>query len=151
VYVSLETSALGRESLLGSYLRYTAGLGSAAPDGTPSDGRQPPRDTFLSEVMRELASRGYETWAAYSIAGLVVDIVAAKGDESFGVDLIGFPGDFEACLPLECYKMFYRAGLNVIPLPYARWRLDKDACLEAIDRIVGAKVAGAPLPGLEVK
>jgi hypothetical protein len=151
VYVSLETSALGRESLLGSYLRYIAELGSTAPDGPRSDGRQPPRDTFLSEVMRELAVRGYKTWAAYSIGGLVVDIVAAKGDQSFGVDLIGFPGDFEAGLPLECYKMFYRAGLKVIPLPYARWRLDKDACLKAVDRIVGAKMAAPPPPDLEVK
>jgi len=132
VYISLNASRLGRESLLGRYLRYIevsglSGKGARAlRKGTP--------DRFQTEMREELERRGYQTWPAYSIAGLLLDIVATRNGRSCGVDLIGYPGDFEAALSLERYKMFHRAGFRIVPVPYSRWLADKDACLDAVER-----------------
>src|SRR5262245_33021522 len=132
VYISLNPSRLGRESLLGAYLSYVAG--SASPSRNAEGLRKRPSDRFQAEVRQELERRGCQTWPAYSIAGLVMDIVTARNGRSCGIDLIGYPGDFAASMTLERYKMFHRAGLRVVPVPFSRWLADKNACLDAVDR-----------------
>jgi hypothetical protein len=68
------------------------------------------------------------------MAGLTMDLVAARDGRSCGIDLIGFPGAFVQAFPLERYKMFYRAGLRLIPLPFSKWQLDRAGCLDAVER-----------------
>src|SRR5262249_12420768 len=59
VYISFNPSRLGRESLLGTYLRYIAGSTSS---GRGTDGLQKgPPDRFQTEVRQELDRRGYQT------------------------------------------------------------------------------------------
>ena len=87
-------------------------------------------------MRRALEERGLRTWAAYPIAGLTMDLVAAKGQHSCGIDLLGFPGPFERAFPLERYKMFFRAGLKLIPLPFTKWLMDREQCLDAIEKTI---------------
>jgi hypothetical protein len=56
---------------------------------------------------------------------------------SCGIELVGYPGAREAAFPLERYKMFHRAGLKIVPLPYSRWRLNPAECLRAIEQSLG--------------
>jgi hypothetical protein len=64
---------------------------------------------------------------------LTMDLVAMRDGTCCGVDLVGYPGEFEGSFPTERYKMFYRAGFKILPVPYSRWILDRDRCLDAIE------------------
>ncbi len=69
-----------------------------------------------------------------------MDLVVAGKQGTCGIDLIGYPGEFEAVFSLERYKMFHRAGLRVFPLPYSNWRVDRETCVAEINRIVGSSI-----------
>ncbi len=92
---------------------------------------------FLAEVEHKLLQSGLKTWSAYPIAGMTMDLVVAGKQGTCGIDLIGYPGEFQAVFSLERYKMFHRAGLRVFPLPFSRWRVDPETCVAEIKRIVG--------------
>jgi hypothetical protein len=132
VYISLNPSRLGRESLLGSYLEYINR--SACSQHASKDVPRALRDPFLLEFKRELERLGCQVWPAYSIAGLVMDMVVLRNGQSCGIDMIGCPGDFSGALSLERYKMFHRAGLKMVPIPYSRWLTNKKACLDAVEK-----------------
>ncbi|MFQ5571010.1 MAG: DEAD/DEAH box helicase [Rhodothermales bacterium] len=130
LYTSFDPSDLDQESLLFAYLH---AIGRSEVRGRVGD---QPSDEEAEAVKRALEARGMRTWSAYPIAGLTMDVVAAAGRRSCGIDLIGFPGAFEQAFPLERYKMFYRAGLKLIPLPYTRWLTDRGQCLNAIEKTI---------------
>jgi hypothetical protein len=136
VYTSLDPARLEPTSLLGAYLRhiYRTNSGLQQQPGLPDH----PQDHFLCEVQQELVRRGFETWPRYPLAGITLDLVAARDGHSCGIDLVGYPGAHELAFPLERYKMFHRAGLRIFPLPYSHWCLSKDECLEAIERVLSS-------------
>jgi len=136
VYISLNPSRLPAQSLLGSYLRYIEGIKPLRKSAESTALR--PSDRFLLEVMQELERRGCQTWPAYSIAGIAMDLVAVRDGQSCAIDLIGFPGDFEAAFSVDRYKMFHRAGLRMVPVPYSRWLGEPQACVAAIERGLAA-------------
>ncbi len=69
-----------------------------------------------------------------------MDLVVAGEQGTCGIDLIGYPGEFESVFSLERYKMFRRAGLRVFPLPFSKWRVDPEMCIAEVRRIVGSSV-----------
>ncbi len=86
-------------------------------------------DSFATEVSDALEEINISSHIALPIAGQTMDIVAINGSRSLGIDLIGFPGDFAETYPIERYKMFNRAGMKVIPLPYSGWRNHREECI----------------------
>jgi len=90
------------------------------------------KDLFIDEVVVELQKLKLTIWVAYPIAGLKIDIIVQHKNKTFGIDLIGYPGEFEDAFSLERYKMLQRAGLTTFPLPYTYWVSDKENCLAEI-------------------
>ncbi len=90
------------------------------------------KDLFIDEVVVDLQKLNLAIWVAYPIAGLKIDIIVQHRNKTFGIDLIGYPGNFEESFSLERYKMLQRAGLTCFPLPYTYWVSDKESCLEEI-------------------
>ncbi|HLG13392.1 MAG TPA: AAA domain-containing protein [Blastocatellia bacterium] len=128
VYTSVDANHLPADSLLGAYLRH---IDDSRKQAEPSNSNAQ-RDRFLSEVEEALKGLGCRTWPGYPIAGMLLDLVAARDGRSCGVDLVGYPGAYESAFPLERYKMFHRAGLRIVPLPYTLWRTRRDLCLLAV-------------------
>ncbi len=134
VYCSLDAGDLPGNSLLAAYLldveTRIAGLETGAP---PAAGGET-ADRFAREAAAGLKSRGCEVLTAHPVAGLKMDLLASRGGMSAGIDLVGYPGAFEAAFPIERLKMFHRAGLHILPIPYSRWVIDPEACLAAVER-----------------
>ncbi len=129
IYTSLDPAQLDGGSLLRAYLHHIDA--SQKETLRPHDNAH--RDRFLSEAEAALKGLGCETWTGYKVAGMLMDLVAARDGRSCGIDLVGYPGAYESAFPLERYKMFHRAGLKIIPLSYTLWRTQRDRCLKAID------------------
>ena len=92
----------------------------------------PVHDAFAGEVANELCGDNIKILTGHVVAGITMDLCVIVGQKCLGIDLIGFPGDFQQCYSLDRYLMFNRAGLQIFPLPYARWVKEKAACLDAI-------------------
>lgn len=131
VISSISPESLPPDSLLRQYL---SSIDPASEPVAPQHHEELARlDQFAREVRAALESRGFQTWLGCPVAGLKIDLLAAKGGESLAIDLVGCPGPSAHVFPLERYKMFRRADLTLWPLPYANWLHDRDSCLEAIE------------------
>ncbi len=89
-------------------------------------------DDFLNAVKKKLDELSIKYWPGYEIAGMRVDMVVEYGESYFGINLIGFPGEFEGVLNVEELKILNRAGLPTFPLPYSYWYFDQDACVDEL-------------------
>ena len=121
----------GKDSLVRRFLDHMEIDQPAAPDHGPMD-------PFLKEVKALLELKGYRVWAAYPVAGLEVDLVVESQGRCLGIDLVGYPGTYVGAFELERYRMFNRAGLPLMPLPYSAWFSDSAACLRAIAQRLSA-------------
>jgi hypothetical protein len=128
LFTSLAAAAVPNNSVLA---RYLTEMQRAPEEAAPSD--DGPHDAFLEEVTARLEERAFRVWPRYAVAGLTVDLVVEKKDKAFGIDLIGFPGDLAPAIELERYRMFRRAGLSLIALPYSAWQKDVELCINAIE------------------
>lgn len=88
-------------------------------------------DEFQADVMQELHKHNIETWSGYAIAGTEIDILC-RHNNYLAIDLIGFPGPWGDFFELNTYKIFKRAGIEIIPISYALWVTDKALCLQKI-------------------
>lgn len=96
-------------------------------------------DAFLSEVKDYIKSLGVdEMHTAYTIAGLEIDLVVINNGKTFCIDLVGFPGKYEAAFPIERYKILNRIGIRVFPLPYSLWQINRNASCIAIKKHIEA-------------
>ncbi|GGI74979.1 DEAD/DEAH box helicase [Shewanella gelidii] len=89
-------------------------------------------DEFQNEVVKELAMLEVKTWPGYTIAGTEVDILCRYQNRYLAIDLIGFPGPWKDFFELNTYKLFKRAGVEVLPVSYGLWVVDKEACIQQI-------------------
>jgi len=94
------------------------------------------RCQFSNELSTILVSKGYKCWTGFEIAGVEIDLVCQKGGCLLGIDLIGFPGDFHAYYDVETYKILFRAGIVVLPMPYSAWIQDKNECIGMINTYI---------------
>lgn len=131
VYTSLAEDD-APDGLLGRYLEHIE-LGSTPP----SESRWSHEDDFLREVTSRLELDGARVWPEYSVAGMKVDLVVEKDGRCLGIDLVGFPGRYAGSFDLERYRIFNRAGLRLMPLPYSAWLRDAESCVEAIEVRLG--------------
>lgn len=90
-------------------------------------------DAFLLEVIEELKSWGIKDYhCAYTVAGLMLDIVFSYNEKTYCIDLIGYPGAFSHSFSLERYKILNRVGIAPFPLTYSDWKLNKLKAIEAL-------------------
>lgn len=95
-------------------------------------------DTFLEEVKGYLQSLGVdEIHTAYTIAGLEIDMVIVNEEETYCIDLVGYPGKYEAAFPVERYKILNRIDIQVLPLTYSHWCVERERACAAIRRHIG--------------
>ncbi len=131
IFWSGRLEGLNPDSLLAHY------LGSIKGDlllGQVDDPRLY-RDTFLDEVEATIKTWPVdEVHISYPIAGMEMDLVVVVGEQTMGIDLIGYPGAFEAAFSLERIKILRRMGVSVFPLPYSTWHFRPQACKEALKR-----------------
>lgn len=128
IFYSFNPENLKKGSILADFMAHHSAGVKAVGQNNETD----IHDLFAEEVSDELRQAGYNTLISNSIAGHTMDLTVYKSGKSLGIDLIGYPGDFEEVYSLDRYKMFKRAGLNIMPLPYTWWKLDKDRCLVRI-------------------
>ncbi|MCF6366683.1 MAG: AAA domain-containing protein [Bacteroidales bacterium] len=121
IYHSLNIKSVTTNSLLREYLESFSDLNKEEKTNKI-------QDKFIEEVTEELHKQGLKTWKAFPVAGLKIDIIVKIKDTTYGIDLIGYPGEFEGAFTIERYKMLQRAGLKTIPLSYTRWVSDKQNC-----------------------
>ena len=89
-------------------------------------------DDFQQSVVRELDTLDIQTWPGYTIAGTEVDILCRYNNQYLAIDLIGFPGPWADFFELNTYKLFKRAGVEVLPISYGLWVVDKDVCIAEV-------------------
>ena len=94
-------------------------------------------DEFQTNVINSLNGFDIETWPGYSIAGTEVDILCRYKGQYLAIDLIGYPGPRADFFEFNTYKLFKRAGVEVLPISYGLWVVDKHACLQEVMRKLG--------------
>lgn len=99
------------------------------------------KDIFMLEVLEVLEKKRIEVWPNFGIAGLSVDIGCSYNQQFYGIDLIGFPGDFVDALEINDYRILQRAGIKTFALPYTYWKFDRNKCINELMRFIGATVA----------
>lgn len=127
IYYSLDVKQIKTDGLLRKYLE-------DFNDKEISNNADSQKDIFAKEVKQELEKFNFKVWIGYNVAGLNIDIIFQKDEVTYGIDLIGFPGDFQEAFSLDRYKMLNRAGLKIFPLPYTYWQVDKDSCIVHIKK-----------------
>ena len=95
------------------------------------------KDAFLTEVCQRLKEWEItDYWLAFNIAGLNIDLIIKIKNKYTGVDLIGYPGDFEGSFGIKKYRILNRAGLKVMPLPYSDWYFDQENALKVLKEFI---------------
>lgn len=129
VFHSLDVAKVETKYLLREFLELYS---NSDKEQFESFNREETKDKFLQEMNIELLAKGWQTWPGFFIAGQVVDILVKTNNSYFGIDLIGYPGEYEQAFTLERYKMLKRASLNVFPVSYIDWITRKEECLKAL-------------------
>lgn len=127
LYISIETSQLPAQNLLRDYLE------SCVAESLPSVQKISPIDDFMRAVLDFLEAKGFDNYIInYPIAGMEIDIVVIHQNQSFCLDLVGYPGPYQHALPLARWKMLGRIGLRGFALPYSQWIRNREVCEEAL-------------------
>lgn len=124
----------------GKYLRKLLSDLSKQNNSSRSIKTKEVRDLFLNEVRAELSKQEIQAWISFSTSGLLVDIAFKRYDKFYGINLIGYPGNFVDALTIDDYKILNRAGLPTFSLPYTYWSFDKDKCFEELMRFSEMKL-----------
>ena len=94
-------------------------------------------DVFLNEVKDWLAQNKFKTFVAKEIAGVVIDLLVDFEGKLYALDLVGFPGVYQATFPIEKYKTLYRMDVEILVVPYSFWSRDNKKCKEFIQSKIG--------------
>jgi hypothetical protein len=89
----------------------------------------------IVEITKIFKSLNFKTFVDYKLAGTNIDIVLSNGKKTFGIDLIGFPGQFIDAFSIERYLMFKRANLEIFPISYYEWMNNRSECIRFINKI----------------
>ncbi len=129
IYKSVDINKLPIKNLLRKYL---ASVDSFIIEHKSN--QQP--DEFQNEVITSLQHLNVECWRGYEMLGTYIDVLVRGKKSYIAIDLIGYPGPWQDYFELDTYKVLKRAGVDVLPLSYALWLQDRDACLFAIKKAI---------------
>ncbi|MEO0338763.1 MAG: DEAD/DEAH box helicase, partial [Bacteroidota bacterium] len=125
VFISSDLKRWSKDLLLVQYLD-TIIAQKSYPSATVN---HDPIDDFAQEVTGFLKENQIEAiFHEYEIAGFPVDLVIQHGTQTFGIDLVGYPGMLERAFPPERYQMLNRIGIPVFVLPYSQWSVERVLC-----------------------
>ena len=79
----------------------------------------------------------FKTFVAKEIAGVVIDLLVDFEGKLYALDLVGFPGVYQATFPIEKYKTLYRMDVEILVVPYSFWSRDNKKCKEFIQSKIG--------------
>ena len=127
VFTSLDPATVPGSGLLRRFLEHMQ-QDRQSPKPEPID------DSFAALVAERLRLEGCRVWSPYPVAGFEVDVVAEKEGHALGIDLVGCVGEYAGSFGIERYRLFNRAGLPLMPLPYSAWHGDEQACVDAVLR-----------------
>ncbi|MCT4581278.1 MAG: AAA domain-containing protein [Flavobacteriales bacterium] len=85
-------------------------------------------DYFLNEVKDWLKELEVTVFVARELAGVTIDLLVERGDQLYAIDLVGYPGVYQATFPIEKYKTLYRMGVEVVVVPFSFWYRKNEAC-----------------------
>lgn len=91
------------------------------------------RDEVITEFSSTFSGMGYRVLLDYAVAGIEMDIVFVDEGNTLAIDLVGFPGEESGAMSVEHYKIFERAGLNIHPVCFSSWRMDKIAVIKSVE------------------
>ena len=136
LFISIDETQLPEQNLL---RRYLASINEfEAKHSLTSE-----LDEFQKSVIHSLTAYEIDTWPGYAIAGTDIDILCRYQGQYLAIDLIGYPGSWTEFFEFNTYKLFKRAGIEVLPISYGLWLVDKDACLQEIMTRIG--IQGYPV------
>ncbi len=93
-------------------------------------------DDFQVALSDSLQPLGIEVWPGFQAAGTEVDLLCRKNDRYLAIDLIGYPGPWHDFFEIDTYKLLQRAEIEVLPISYGLWVVDKQSCIKQIlDRL----------------
>jgi hypothetical protein len=147
IYTALDPRHLPLDHLLREYLTYAADCAEVdQAESLAEAGRD--STAFECAVADELAQHpGYTVYLGYPVAGFSIDVVAACGRQALAIACDGDPerrdepSDTLSLESIAGQTLLERAGWRVHRVPYRRWLLDRESCLEEIDGLLGG--AGA--------
>lgn len=129
VFHSLSSKDLKSESLIREY------LDDAIQESVKSTQNfEYTKDYFLNEITAALQKHSHTCEPDKQIAGLQVDLLcrSSQNNKTIALNLIGYPGAFEAAHRLESFLVFKRAGLEMLPVSYPLWRIAPKVALRHI-------------------
>ena len=129
VYSSIDPNSLPTDSLLGRFLRY-----SRDAETQLDEAKNEIACEFMNDVAQACQRKGFRVFPETTIAGMTADLIIVRDDRHLIIDLIGYPGQYEAMLPIERLTLFTRAGLPFFALPFSQWYFDTGTCLEEIEQ-----------------
>ena len=138
LFLSLDEAQLPEHNLLRRYI-------SSISDFESRHSIASELDEFQQCVTSELNKLEILTWPGCTIAGTEVDILCRYNNKYLAIDLIGFPGPWADFFELNTYKLFKRAGVEILPISYGLWVVDKEACVAKIVKKLGFTQSQIPL------
>jgi len=94
-------------------------------------------DNFIEEIVDAIEKwKVDKIYKSYPIGGIEVDIVIVNNNQTYCVDLIGYPGEFESAFPLENWNRLERMNIKVFSITYTAWYLDNKKCLKELKKVV---------------
>ncbi|WP_037027285.1 AAA domain-containing protein [Psychromonas aquimarina] len=125
LFLSLDENQLPDNSLLKSYI-------NSVNEFEVRHTAKNELDKFQRAVIKLLDELGIDHWPGYTVAGTEADILCRSNGRYLALDLIGYPGPWTDYFELNSYKLFKRAGIDILPVSYGLWIADKQACVEQI-------------------
>lgn len=135
LFLSAKASKLPKTSLLYQYLN------AAKQQKVKKHEKFISEDKYIKEVTTELRKREIKLIQNYSVAGVLMDVVAIYKGNCLAIDLIGFPGQYEAAFHLNRYKIFDRAGFSILPISLEEWKSRKDEIIARISKELNNKIS----------
>ena len=97
-------------------------------------------DEFAQEIVELLQSWGIsQIFKSFPVAGVDIDIVAVHNGKTHCIDLIGYPGLFEAQFTPAKIRRLARMNHDVFFLPYSSWYLEKEVVMKGLKTFIGMK------------
>lgn len=130
LFLSIDKQALSTASLLYNYLDFvTQRIDNLEDKATLFE-------ESIDAFVTVLQQWDIKVWKHFPVAGRSVDVFCQFKDHTLAIDLIGFPGEHQNFLEVDTYKLFYRAGLRILPISYGLWRENQSLCLQKVKQLL---------------
>ncbi|GAB5409796.1 MAG: DEAD/DEAH box helicase [Balneolaceae bacterium] len=120
LFTSIESNQLPKSSLLREYLEYDHEYREVTPS-------KDIYDNFQQEMVQYLSNSGYnEIYTSFTVSGVQIDLTIVHNEQYYCIDLIGYPGEFEAQFSARNIEILNRMEVPVYFIPYSSWVLNTE-------------------------